>query len=783
MWRTAGPTRVASDPRGVVRGHRRGLTLTKLLLPAFVVVAVGLSATAAGAQAFTPIARGDIIASLANGQVNEYSPGGSLVQTVIPNGNIPTGSAFDASGNLYVTEFGANDILKVDGQTGVVSVFSNDTTLADGTAFNSPESIAFGPGYSKIYVSDANRYGPGGGIHVIDPATGKGIGFLPLPSSSGSEGVGESDWLAFSPSADLYMTNENSTQGVMQVVEAAGDIFQPSFIANLPDTGYAISFDPSGDLWLSDTSRILEYGPDGTLVRTITDPSFSTVFSAVFNPPFNTIYAGDLATGNVFTYDLSGNLQNTFNVGSGVDGLSVAGTVIVPPGGPTSISLTPTSVTSPIGKPVTLTALVTDSSGKPVSGITVGFELHSGPDADGGFTPSPVITDASGKATVTLPGYTAGTDIVSAFFDVSEGRAVTSPTASVTFAAQPHDMAATAQNVVVHEGKLVAGRVLATFSDPDGTNLTTKSFEPQTRLDWGDPYFNSLPAKVVATGRGGFSVVPAVPHMFCYTGTHHFTVTIVEPADGESIIGSGTVRVTSSSNHNDNCATGGLGLNGGGCTAAVVSRAGTTPVLMSAAHCFPLNSDGSPKSETYNFVPGGKAQSGAVAPFGDWTGTLAFVNSHFGLSGDRYYDYAFVALNGGCTTSQLVGQCPKIPLTPSVGGLPVRWYPPQSGPLTAINLPWTAYAQLSDPSSCSTPPHSLFSQQEGSGQQWVIEPCNMIENGWPISGAPWIDSANELSSVLSSNGKTSFFGPPVIRGTYLGPEAEADFKSFTSSLP
>ena len=273
------------------------------------------------------------MASLANGQVNEYSPSGALVQTLIPNANVPTGSAFDGAGNLYVTEFAGNDILKVDGATGAVSVFSSNAILGDGTTFDSPESIAFGPGYTRMYVSDANRFGSNGGIHVIDTATGKGVGFLPLPSSSGSEGTGESDWLAFSQSATLYMTNESPTQGVMQVDQATGDIQQPSFVPNLPDIGYAMSFDRNGDLWLSDTSKILEYGPTGTLLRTITNPSFSTVFSAVFDPPFDTIYAGDLSNGNIYTYDLSGNLTNTFSVGSGVDGLSVAGTVIVPSAG------------------------------------------------------------------------------------------------------------------------------------------------------------------------------------------------------------------------------------------------------------------------------------------------------------------------------------------------------------------------------------------------------------------------------------------------------------------
>lgn len=262
--------------------------------------------------------------------MNEYGPSGTLIQTLIPNASTPTGSAFDGAGNLYVTEFSGNDILKVDASTGAVSVFSNDSILGDGTSFDSPESIAFGPGYKQMYVSDANRDGANGGIHVIDTATGKGVGFLPLPSSAGSDGTGESDWLAFDHAGTLFMTNENRSQGIMQVNISSGDIVQPSLVADLPNYGYALSFDAAGNMWLSDTSSILEYDPSGKLINTITNPNFQTVFAAVFNPPYNTVYAGDLSSGNIFTYDLHGNLLNTFNVGSGVDGLSVAGTVIAP---------------------------------------------------------------------------------------------------------------------------------------------------------------------------------------------------------------------------------------------------------------------------------------------------------------------------------------------------------------------------------------------------------------------------------------------------------------------
>jgi len=51
------------------------------------------------AHAFTPIATGDLIVSdEANNTVKEYTPSGTLVQTLINNIAIPAGSAFDAQG-------------------------------------------------------------------------------------------------------------------------------------------------------------------------------------------------------------------------------------------------------------------------------------------------------------------------------------------------------------------------------------------------------------------------------------------------------------------------------------------------------------------------------------------------------------------------------------------------------------------------------------------------------------------------------------------------------------
>ena len=231
--------------------------------------------------------------------MNEYTPTGTFVQTLITTPtDCPTGSAFDGKGSLYVTTFVNNRISKVTHTSGAVSVFSSSAMLGDGTVYNSPESIAFGPGSTKMYVSDANRFGTGGGIYVLTPLTGAGIGFYHLATSTGSMGAGESDFLAESPAATLYMTNENPVQGFMAVDQATGNIVSPSFAATLPSTGYAIAFLPNGNMWVRDTTRILEYSPSGALLKAIRNPTFVLAIASVFNPTFRRLYvANNSATG------------------------------------------------------------------------------------------------------------------------------------------------------------------------------------------------------------------------------------------------------------------------------------------------------------------------------------------------------------------------------------------------------------------------------------------------------------------------------------------------------
>ena len=108
---------------------------------------------------------------------------------------------------------------------GAVTVVASNATLGNGHSFDAPESVVFNKGYTRMYVSDAKeelRWARRGREHREPGERSGGWDCLPLPSSSSVRRAGEADWLAFDAQSNLYMTNENPSQGVMRIDESTG---------------------------------------------------------------------------------------------------------------------------------------------------------------------------------------------------------------------------------------------------------------------------------------------------------------------------------------------------------------------------------------------------------------------------------------------------------------------------------------------------------------------------------------------------------------------------------
>jgi hypothetical protein len=136
-----------------------------------------------------------------------------------------------------------------------------------------------------------------------------------------------------------------------------------------------------------------------------------------------------------------------------------------PPDSPTDIKLDPLTATNPVGTSHTVIATVTTSSGSPQAGVTVTFNINSGPNAGKtGFA----LTNASGQASFTYTdGGGVGTDTLIAVFTDSAGTIHTSNDATKVWTPSTGDT--TAPNCTL--SAVDAGppkKLQVTFQDPDG---------------------------------------------------------------------------------------------------------------------------------------------------------------------------------------------------------------------------------------------------------------------------------------------------------------------------
>lgn len=197
----------------------------------------------------------------------------------------------------------------------------------------------------------------------------------------------------------------------------------------------------------------------------------------------------------------------------------------------TGIKLDPLTATNPAGTSHTVTATVSNSTGGPVSGVTVTFTVQSGPNA--GVTGT-AVSDASGHATFTYSDTGGvGMDTIVAVFHDSTGGTHTSNTVEKTWVAPPR-----ATTVVTTSSQ--TGNVIPGTSVSDSANVKGSGTTPLPDLTGSITYqicgpntsastsLNCVAAGTVAitTPNGGtFTAVssaqsPTAPGSYCWTATY-----------------------------------------------------------------------------------------------------------------------------------------------------------------------------------------------------------------------------------------------------------------------
>jgi hypothetical protein len=256
---------------------------------------------------------GDVFVSVGNGLVQERHPDGTLVQTLNTDkgaGIFTTGLAFDAAGNLYVTDFNANDVSKFNGSGTLVGSF--------GSGYNAdPESILFDAS-GNAYVGQADGTG---NVLKFDPSGNAVASFDVAPEDRGSDHIA----LA-SDGCTLFYTSEGS---LVKRFDVCTSTQLADFATGLPGTAFAVKLLPGGGALVADSASIVRLDGSGGIVQQYGSNESGAWFSLALDPGGTSFWAGDSLSGDVKQFDLaSGAVLASFNTGVGhpeaADGLAVA---------------------------------------------------------------------------------------------------------------------------------------------------------------------------------------------------------------------------------------------------------------------------------------------------------------------------------------------------------------------------------------------------------------------------------------------------------------------------
>ncbi len=257
----------------------------------------------AQAQPGIPYTRGDVFASVGGGLVDEFTPTGHLVQ-VLNDGTgsvFTTGMAFDAAGNLYITNFGAAGTSKLDNRGNLIA-----STFLPASG-QTPESIV---------VTSSGFFTGGPSVPIINQFNTAGS-LVHTYHVLGGTGTGGTDWIDFQNANTILYTGEGNE---IRSYNIATGTQNPDFADNLPGgAAYALRVIPAGgidahDVLVADTSFALLLGPNGAiLMRYLLPGSEGDDFSINLDPNGRDFWTGDVNSGMIWEVNIAtGAIDNQF---------------------------------------------------------------------------------------------------------------------------------------------------------------------------------------------------------------------------------------------------------------------------------------------------------------------------------------------------------------------------------------------------------------------------------------------------------------------------------------
>jgi hypothetical protein len=401
----------------VVMGRR---ILTAMVITFLFAAGALVVSPAAKAGASTTFASGQVFASVGFSTVNVYdgSSGSLLPPSLVDstpqldsNGfpTFTTGSVFDSSNNFYVTDDSNNAISEYSSSGAPMGQFA--------TGLDNPESLVFDNSGNLYVGQQSTPY-----IAEFSPTGQRLADIGPLQTELfGDDWIDlSSDQCTFyytSEGTDIYSYNKcTGTQGTYNTQGSATSLDFNQ--APLPGAGaYQLKILANGDVLVADSSAVLLLDQSGNVLQTYSCASLPTppggapcqglLFAVSVDPNGTSFWTGDAQSGDVWHIDLSGNVLKSFATGSPgllfgltVDGQLMAATspTITPQ---TMTNLSPPTTSGPFSfdTPTPVSAVLTDSSGNPVSGEPVTFTLNG--DSAESCTSPPTGSDGVATCDIT----------------------------------------------------------------------------------------------------------------------------------------------------------------------------------------------------------------------------------------------------------------------------------------------------------------------------------------------------------------------------------------------
>lgn len=417
------------------------------------------------ARADTVFQSGQVFASVGFSTVNVYDQNtGNQITSLTDSTNEPftAGSAFDSSGNFYVTDDLNGDISEFSPTGQPLPTFA--------TGLTNPLSL--------VFDSSGNLYVGQQGTPYIAEFTASGQRLADIgPVQTGESG---DDWIDLSSDqCTFYYTTE--TDQIYRYNKCTNSQLPNFNTSSLPGpNAYELRILANGDVLVADSTAVYMLDPSGNVLQTYSCSSMpncaNELFAVVVDPSGTSFWTGDNFSGNIYQINIStGQVMQTINAQTAyLFGLSVKGELDVATGStvvsatPTSLSLNP--VSGNFSSPTPVSAVLTDSAtDTPIPGETVTFTLN-------GAESCTAVTDSTGTATcVITPGEPSQTYTLTASFsgDSSQSTPVGSDSSSSSFTVNPDSTS------LVYNGPTAA--VNGQPTTLSGT-LTTDNPAPETPL-------------------------------------------------------------------------------------------------------------------------------------------------------------------------------------------------------------------------------------------------------------------------------------------------------------